>query len=159
MRIDHKCHASSVRCDEQQIVKIGSTESRATVHNIHPVDGYSTLFGFVKEASGRRAEVRLLAGNEKWEEYNGMGLDREHWIGMEVIKIGNYAVEWTGSELQVTAIHGMVKITLNADETYELLALLYEQQHSILAAARNLTGFHKAQDDKLHRLLFPDQDK
>jgi hypothetical protein len=66
---------------------------------------------------------------------------------MKDIKIGVYSVVWTDSELQVTA-PGQA-ITLNADETYELLALLYEQQHSILSAARNLTSFHKAQDDKV----------
>ncbi len=71
------CHASSARCDEKQRVVIGGEERRETVHCIHPVRGYETLFGFItSRRDGRegREEVRKLAGSEIWETYTGSGL-------------------------------------------------------------------------------------
>lgn len=71
------------RCDQNQRVKIGDAIYQATIHAIHPVKGYSTLFGFVfaQENSSRSTSLRLVAGSDTWEEYIGLGLDKEHWIG------------------------------------------------------------------------------
>ena len=76
------CHSNGDRCDKNQKVRVQGREYAAAVHCIHPVKGYSTLFGIVQEPK-RRASVRLIAGSDTWEEYDGLGLDPEHWIGGE----------------------------------------------------------------------------
>jgi hypothetical protein len=71
------CHATSARCDEQQRVVINGEERLETVHNIHPVRGYQTLFGFVvprRDGRDGREMVRLLAGSDVWKPYTGSGL-------------------------------------------------------------------------------------
>ena len=76
----HACNRGSTRCDENQSAVIEGVLCTVMVHCIHPVRGYSTLFGYVRGET-RRPMVRLVAGNTVWEEYNGSGLDREHFIG------------------------------------------------------------------------------
>lgn len=78
----HACNHGSTRCGEGQLVVIDGIVSTHTVHCVHPVAGYSTLFGYVRGES-RRSMVRLVAGSDTWGEYKGSGLDREHYIGKQ----------------------------------------------------------------------------
>ncbi len=75
----HRCNQGSLRCDENQPVQTNGVEHQVMVHCIHGVKGYSTLFGYVREES-ERLQVRLLAGNTIWEGYEGLGLERSHYI-------------------------------------------------------------------------------
>lgn len=68
------CH-SSARCDENQRVMLSGEERQETVHNVHGVQGYDLLFGFVKRRDGDGREgVRKVAGSDVWEPYTGSGL-------------------------------------------------------------------------------------
>lgn len=78
----HACNTGSLRCDENQSAVIEGVPCTVMVHCIHPVSGYSTLFGYVRGES-RRPMVRLVAGSDTWGEYKGSGLDREHYIGKQ----------------------------------------------------------------------------
>lgn len=76
----HPCNQNSSKCHENRTIKLlDDTEYQNTVHCIHPVRGYSVLFGYVKEPDRRRS-VRLIAGKTAWEEYTGLGLEHEHFV-------------------------------------------------------------------------------
>lgn len=76
----HPCNQGPDKCHEGQTIRLlDGTERQADVHCIHPVKGYSTLFGSVKEPK-RRYSVRLIADETVWEQYYGLGLEPEHFV-------------------------------------------------------------------------------